>query len=64
MFLRCLFRCFFEWFCLWILNGFGSTFDRYLDIFFVFFGKRKYVKTSTASARELDFQGWEGFGSV
>ena len=22
------------------------------------------MKTSTACARELDFQGWEGFGSV
>ena len=25
---------------------------------------REYVKTSTACARELDFQGLEGFGSV
>ena len=33
-------------------------------IFFVFFGNREYVKTSTACARELDFQGLEGFGSV
>ena len=35
-----------------------------LDKFFVFFGNREYVKTSTALARELDFQGLEGFGSV
>ena len=49
---------------LWILSGFGSTFERFLDHFFVFFGKREYVKTSTACARELDFQGLEGFGSV
>ena len=49
---------------LWILSGFGSIFERFLDNFFVFFGKREYVKTSTACARELDFQGWEGFGSV
>ena len=49
---------------LWILSGFGSTFERFLDHFFVFFGKREYVKTSTACARELDFQGLEGLGSV
>ena len=49
---------------LWILSGFGSTFERFLDYFFVFFGKREYVKTSTACARELNFQGLEGLGSV
>ena len=51
-------------FCFWILNGFGSTFERLLDHCFVCLGKREYVKTSTAFARELDFQGLEGFGSV
>ena len=51
-------------FCLCILNGFGSTFERFLDHFFVFFGKREYVKTSTACARELDFQGLAGSGSI
>ena len=30
----------------------------------VCFGKREIVKTSTACARELDFQGLEGLGSV
>ena len=49
---------------LWILNGFGSTFERCLDNFFVFLGNREYVKTSTACARELDFRGLEGLGSV
>ena len=49
---------------LWILNGVGSTVERFLDNFFVFFGKRELVKTSTACAREVDFQGWEGFGSI
>ena len=43
---------------------FWSTFERFLDHFFVFCGNREYVKTSTACARELDFQGLEGFGSV
>ena len=47
-----------------MLSGFGSIFERLLDNFFVFWGKREYVKTSTACARELDFQGLEGFGSV
>ena len=46
------------------MSGFGSTFERCLDNFFVFFGKREYVKTSTSCARELDFQGLEGGGSV
>ena len=36
MCLRCFFRCCFE--CvLWILSGFGSTVERLLDHFFVFF---------------------------
>ncbi len=37
MLLRRFFRCFFGWFVLWILSGFGSTFERLLDNFFVFF---------------------------
>ena len=49
---------------LWMLSGFENTFERCLDHCFVFLGKREYVTTSTACARELDFQGWEGFGSV
>ena len=49
---------------LWIVRGFGTIFERLLDYFFVFFGKREYVKTSTACARELNFQGLEGLGSV
>ena len=49
---------------LWILSGFGSTFERFLDHIFVFFGKREYVRTSTACARELDFQGLAGSGSI
>ena len=39
-----------------LLRGFWTT-------FFVFVRKREYVKTSTSCARELDFQGLEGFGS-
>ena len=31
---------------------------------FEWFCDREFVKTSTALARELDFQGLEGFGSV
>ena len=30
----------------------------------MFFSNRELVKTSTAPARQLDFQGLEGFGSV
>ena len=40
-----------------LLTGFWTT-------FVVCFGKREIVKTSTACARELDFQGLEGFGSL
>ena len=64
MCLRVFFRGVFGWFVLWILNGFGNTFERFLEHFFVFFGKREYVKTSTACARELDFRGLEGLSSV
>ena len=48
---------------LW-LNGFGILLRGCWTTFSFFFGNREYVKTSTASARELDFQGLEGFGSV
>ena len=41
---------------LWIVSGFGSTFEWFVDHCFFFFGKREYVKTSTACARELDFK--------
>ena len=64
MCLRCVFSMFFWMVFLWILSGLGNTFERFSDYCFVFFGKREYVKTSSAFARELDFQGWEGFGSV
>ena len=49
---------------LWNLSGFGTTFERCFNNFLLFLRKRKYVKTSTACARELDFQGSEGFGFV
>ena len=64
MCLRCFLRCFCWIDLLWMLTGCGNTFERCLDHFFVFFWKCEYVKTSTACARELDFQGLEGFGSV
>ena len=64
MCLRRFCRCFCWMVCLWILNGFGITCERFFDNIFVFFGKREYVKTSTACARELDFQGLERLGSV
>ena len=40
-----------------LLRGFWIT-------FVVCFGKREIVKTSTACARELDFQGLAGSGSI
>ena len=40
-----------------LLRGFWTT-------VVVCFGKREIVKTSTACARELDFQGLAGSGSV
>ena len=55
---------FFRMVFLWIVSGFGSTFERFVEHCFFFLGKREYVKTSTACARELDFQGLEGFSSV
>ena len=66
MCLKCFFsRCFLlDDFFLWILSGCGSTCERFVDHFFFFVGKREYVKTSTACAREVDLQGWEGLGSV
>ena len=47
---------------------FERFWDYLLEVFWInysfFFGNREYVKTSTACARELDFQGLEGFVSV
>ena len=57
----CLMFC---WMFVMDFERFWDTFERLLVHFFVFFGKREYVKTSTACARELDFQGLEGLGSV
>ena len=37
MFSRRFFRCVFLMFVLWYLNGFGTTFERYLDNFLFFF---------------------------
>ena len=40
-----------------LLRGFWTT-------FVVCFGKREIVKTSTACAQELDFEGLAGSGSI
>ena len=43
---------------------FGCTFKRFLDVFLVFGRKGEIVKTSTACARELDFEGLTGIGFI
>ena len=52
-------RCFYRFLVVLglLLRGFRTT-------FVVCFGKREIVKTSTACARELDFQGLAGSGSI
>ena len=46
------------------LEVLGLPFKGFWTTFVVFSGKREIVKTSTACAGELDFQGLAGSGSI
>ena len=57
---------FYMFFCIVFLVDFEWVWEylRGFRTFCFFLRNHEYVKTSTACARELDFQGLEGFGSV